>query len=99
MSTANQGILLVCMGNICRSPTAEALLRAQLRGLSDADLTAYPEGCPYARLSLMVGQMRHLHTHMGMLMGFIIAARGEWPTVLGMKADLPTDDDGLPRYD
>ena len=31
MSTANQGILLVCMGNICRSPTAEAILRAQLR--------------------------------------------------------------------
>ena len=34
MSTANQGILLVCMGNICRSPTAEAILRAtDARGL------------------------------------------------------------------
>lgn len=31
-------VLLVCMGNICRSPTAEAILRAQLRarGWQDA---------------------------------------------------------------
>lgn len=36
MSTAKLSILLVCMGNICRSPTAEAILRAQLhaRGLA-----------------------------------------------------------------
>ncbi|NWG74478.1 MAG: low molecular weight phosphotyrosine protein phosphatase, partial [Rubrivivax sp.] len=29
-------VLMVCMGNICRSPTAEAVLRAQaaLRGLA-----------------------------------------------------------------
>ncbi len=27
MSTANQGILLVCMGNICRSPMAEAVFK------------------------------------------------------------------------
>ena len=73
-------------------------LRAYLRGLSDAELSVRPEGSPYERLTLIVGQMRHLHTHMGMLMGFIIAARGEWPMVLGMKAELPTEDDGKPRY-
>lgn len=31
MTTANLSILLVCMGNICRSPVAEAILRTQLR--------------------------------------------------------------------
>lgn len=72
--------------------------RAYLRDLSDAELTARPEGIPYERLALMVGQMRHLHTHMGMLMGFIIAERGEWPMVLGMKTALPMEDDGKPRY-
>jgi protein-tyrosine phosphatase len=30
-------ILMVCLGNICRSPTAEAVLRTQLRAASLAD--------------------------------------------------------------
>jgi len=72
--------------------------RAALCDLSGAELTTRPEGSPYERLALMVGQMRHLHTHMGMLMGFIIAERGEWPMVLGMKAAMPAEDDGKPRY-
>jgi protein-tyrosine phosphatase len=37
MNNPNLRVLLVCMGNICRSPTAEAVLRAKLRaaGLHD----------------------------------------------------------------
>jgi len=33
-----RSVLLVCMGNICRSPTAEGVLRHKLRaaGLADA---------------------------------------------------------------
>lgn len=31
MSTARVRVLMVCMGNICRSPTAEAVLRHKLR--------------------------------------------------------------------
>ena len=73
-------------------------LRAYLNALSDRSLAACPEGSPYPRLTLMVGQMRHLHTHLGMLMGFIIAERGEWPAVLGLQIPLPTEDDGLPHY-
>jgi len=73
-------------------------LRAYLATLTDGLLTACPEGCPYARMTLIVGQMRHLHTHQGMLMGFIIAQRGAWPAVLGTQLPLPTQDDGVAHY-
>lgn len=33
MAEAKNAVLLVCMGNICRSPTAEGVLRAQAQGM------------------------------------------------------------------
>lgn len=85
-------------------PTDGLLTRAQLEGyladierklarylssLTDAMLTQAPEGCPFSRMTLILGQHRHLHSHMGMLMGFIIAETGLWPRVLGLEGDFP----------
>jgi len=80
-------------------PTAQALSRAEMEAyfaqvrekitayldaLSEDELTQTPEGSAWTRFTLILAQHRHLHTHMGMLMGFIIAETGLWPRVLGL---------------
>ncbi len=57
--------------------------------LTDGMLAETPENCEFSRFTLILGQFRHLHTHMGMLMGFQIAGRSEWPFVLGLTRDEP----------
>lgn len=74
-------------------------IRRYLRGLNDAQLTLPPEGCEHTRMALIVGQLRHLQTHMGMLMGWVIEVTGEWPQVIGMQGTVPTEDDGAAKYD
>ena len=59
-------------------------IRAYLAELTDDELLQKPEGCQWSRFTLMLGQLRHLSTHLGMLMGFIIDDTGKWPTVLGL---------------
>lgn len=63
-----------------------------INGLTDDDLLKYPENSEYTRFTLILAQHRHLHSHMGMIMGFIIQATGKWPAVLGLTHDIPTDD-------
>lgn len=62
---------------------------AYLHGLRDEKLLQMPEQCEYTRFTLIMAQHRHLHTHMGMLMGFIIAETGLWPRVLGLEGQFP----------
>ena len=84
--------------------TATALSRVQLSGycgevaakitayvssLTDEELLIKPDGCAYTRFTLILAQFRHLHTHMGMLMGFTIAATGRWPRVVGLEGEIP----------
>ncbi len=57
--------------------------------LEEKQLLEKPQGCEYTRFTLILAQFRHLHTHMGMLMGFLIADTGKWPRVLGLEGDLP----------
>ena len=50
--TAKLNVLFVCTGNICRSPTAEYVLRAKAlaRGWSDEDLNIASAGTnPWSR--------------------------------------------------
>ena len=49
--------------------------------LEDEELLLRPEECKYTRFTLILAQHRHLHTHMGMIMGFITAETGMWPRV------------------
>ncbi len=84
--------------------THTSLSRAQMKGyysaiaaritsyvssLSDDVLLQKPDGCAYTRFTLLLAQFRHLHTHMGMLMGFTVAATGRWPRVVGLEGEIP----------
>lgn len=44
--------------------------------LTDNILLQKPEKCEWTRFTLILAQHRHLHSHMGMLMGFIIKDTG-----------------------
>lgn len=84
-------------------PTARTLTRAQMKGylrqieeklgaylnsLSEEDLLMRPEGCRWTRFALFLGQYRHLCTHMGMLMGFVVAETSLWPRVVGLTGEM-----------
>lgn len=62
-----------------------------LSNLNDVDLLTMPDNCEYTKFKLILAQFRHLHTHMGMIMGFIIDDTGMWPTVLGLENNIPED--------
>lgn len=68
----------------------EAKILTYLSSLTDSVLLTCPPRCEYSRFTLILAQFRHLHSHMGMLMGFIIADAGQWPTVLGLEKPFPT---------
>ncbi|MDO4331866.1 MAG: DinB family protein [Eubacteriales bacterium] len=64
-------------------------INAYLEQLTDEMLREYPENCEWSRFTLILAQFRHLHSHMGMLMGFIIDDTGLWPRVLGLTQPFP----------
>ena len=70
-------------------------IEAYTEALTDAELLGKPENCEYTRFTLILAQFRHLHSHMGMLMGFIIAETGEWPYVLGLERPIPDEGFGV----
>ena len=57
--------------------------------LHDEDLLQRPENCPWTRLTLILAQYRHLHLHLGMLMGFVLAETGLCPRTLDLGAEIP----------
>lgn len=67
----------------------EEKLLIYLSELSDDKLLKYPTDCEYCRFTLILAQFRHLHSHMGMIMGFIIDDTGLWPRVLGLENAFP----------
>ena len=68
----------------------ERKIRSYTAKLTDDSLLEYPENCEYCRFTLILAQFRHLHSHMGMIMGFIIDDTGMWPRVLGLERPFPT---------
>ena len=60
-----------------------------LEGLCDEDLLSYPPNCEYTKFTLILAQFRHLHCHLGMLMGFIIGDVGKYPKILGLEGEFP----------
>lgn len=68
----------------------ESKIKTYISGLTDEQLSDKPADCEYMRFTLILAQFRHLHTHMGMIMGFIIADTGLWPRVLGLENPFPT---------
>lgn len=64
-------------------------VRKYISGLVDEQLLEYPSDCEYFRFTLILAQFRHLHSHRGMIMGFIIDDTGQWPNVLGVEKPFP----------
>lgn len=64
--------------------------------LTDGILLQKPERCEWTRFTLILAQHRHLHSHMGMIMGFIIEDTGLWPKTLGLERNIPKG--GLGTY-
>ena len=60
-----------------------------VENLRDSELLQNPERCEYTRFTLILSQFRHLHSHMGMIMGFIIDDTGKWPRVVGLEKPIP----------
>lgn len=69
--------------------TIEEKILDYLSWLTDDRLLEYPVNCEYCRFTLILAQFRHLHSHMGMIMGFIIDDTGLWPRVLGLENPFP----------
>lgn len=63
-------------------------LKKYVGNLQDKDLLEMPPECEYTKFTLIMAQNRHLHTHMGMIMGFIVAETGLWPPVIGLGGEL-----------
>jgi hypothetical protein len=64
-------------------------IKAYLSVLTDNQLLDTPTDCEYNRFTLILAQFRHLHSHMGMIMGFIIDDTSLWPRVLGLESRFP----------
>jgi hypothetical protein len=67
----------------------ERKIKEYNNNLRDEVLLTKPENCEWTRFILILGQIRHLHSHMGMIMGFIIAETGQWPKVIGLEGEIP----------
>ncbi len=69
----------------------EKKIKDYLATLQDGQLLDNPPNCEYNKFTLILAQYRHLHSHMGMLMGFLIADKGLWPRVLGLEEPFPAE--------
>lgn len=65
-------------------------ISAYAAALTDEQLLEKPENCEWTRFTLILAQFRHLHTHMGMLMGFLIDDHGLWPRIVGLEGKIPS---------
>jgi hypothetical protein len=57
--------------------------------LREEQLTECPEGCPFTRLELILGQSRHLMYHIGLIHGCLRSATGKSPEYIGLGAPVP----------
>jgi hypothetical protein len=70
-----------------------AKLRGYLAELTDDLLAEKPEGCGFTRLSLILGQFRHVYAHVGIINCSTIEATGKWPRVMGLNAVYAPEDE------
>lgn len=60
-------------------------INSYLAELTDGDLSSKPDGCKFSRLSLILGQFRHLSYHVGLIHSFIREKTGKWPAFKGLS--------------
>jgi hypothetical protein len=56
-----------------------------LAELTDDDLAYCPEGYNFSRLELILGQIRHLSYHIGLIHCFIRSESGKWPAFMNLS--------------
>ena len=59
-----------------------------LNELTDDMLYEKPQVCEYTRLTLVLGQYRHLMCHIGIINGSTINETGKWPKVVGLDKSI-----------
>lgn len=64
-------------------------LKDYIMNLTDGELLKYPIDCEYNKFTLILAQFRHLHSHMGMIMGFIVEDTELWPRLIGLENPIP----------
>ena len=69
--------------------TIKARLSLYLTSLHDEDLLQRPDQCEWTRFTLILAQYRHLHLHLGLLMGILLVETGLCPRTLGLGRELP----------
>ena len=62
----------------------QAKTEKYLDELSDEELNEKPDGCEYTRLELILGQFRHISSHIGMINGQTIERTGKFPIFAGL---------------
>jgi len=65
-------------------------LDAYLADLSDEAWGGSAEGSPFSRLTLVLGQSRHVMYHIGVLHGWVAQKTGQWPKWIGLSPPIPT---------
>ena len=62
--------------------------------LTDDILLQKPGNCEWSHFELILAQHRHLHSHMGIIIGFVIEDTGMWPKTLGLERTIPEKQSG-----
>lgn len=62
----------------------QAKTESYLDNLSDEELKEKSDGCEYTRLELILGQFRHISSHIGMINGQTIERTGKFPIFAGL---------------
>lgn len=70
--------------NPCNVVLSDKELLDYLDNLSDEELNEKPDGCEYTRLELILGQFRHISSHIGMINGQTIDRTGRFPVFSGL---------------
>jgi hypothetical protein len=63
-------------------------IRGYISTLDDSMLGEKPDGCEYTRLGLILGQFRHLHSHMGNINATTMIVKNKWPRVVGLTGEI-----------
>ena len=63
-------------------------IREYLLTLCDDMLGEKADGCEFTRLGLILGQLRHLHSHLGNINATTMIVKKKWPRVVGLTGEI-----------
>ena len=69
--------------------TIRGKLELYLADLTDEALGRSADGSPFSRLTLVLGQSRHVMYHIGILHGWAVQKSGQWPRWIGLSPPIP----------